>query len=340
MQMLGRDQRSRADLSEAQPLDRIVVAGRAGCGLRHAKSLTSRPVAPVTLDVVIVSYRCEAMLRDCLLSLQAHPPAIGMTVHVVDNASSDGTAEMVEREFPEVKLTVNSVNAGFGAANNLVLRNTEGDYALVLNPDTRVTAAALDTLIELMEAQPRIGVVGPRLELEDGGFDHASKRSFPTPLGALAHFTGIGRRAGASGRLAQYTAPELSETEAGEVDAVNGAFMLIRREALQQAGVFDEGYWMYMEDLDLSFRLREAGWPSYYEPAATVIHIKSGTAGEFRSLRLNHAFHYGMHRFYRTHYAPSRSALTNGVIYAGIWAKFAASVVGTAARRVLGGAGG
>ena len=289
----------------------------------------------MTLDVVIVSYRCEAMLRDCLHSLRAHPPAIPMTVHVVDNDSGDGTAEMVAREFGEVKLTVNSVNAGFGAANNLVLRDSRGDYTLLLNPDTRITAGALDTLVALLEAKPSLGVAGPRLELEDGGFDHASKRSFPTPLGALAHFTGIGRRAGARGRLAQYTAPELSETDAGEVDAVNGAFMLIRRAALQQAGLFDEGYWMYMEDLDLSFRLREAGWASYYEPAATVIHVKSGTAGEFRSLRLNHAFHYGMHRFYRTHHAPTRNALTNGVIYTGIWAKFAVSVVSTAVRRVL-----
>jgi N-acetylglucosaminyl-diphospho-decaprenol L-rhamnosyltransferase len=275
------------------------------------------------IDVVIVSYKCEALLRDCLSSLLDNPPDGPLTVHVVDNASDDGTAEMVAREFPGVQLTVNPANAGFSRANNPALAHGEAPYALVLNPDTRITPGALQRLVDVMESRPRVGIAGPRLELEDGSLDHASRRSFPTPLSALGHFTGIGRREGAAGRLADYRAPEV---ESGPVDAVNGAFMLIRRAALERVGAFDTRYWMYMEDLDLCYRFAEAGWTTWFEPEARVIHIKAGTSGKHRSPRLNYAFHYGMFRFYRDHYAPHRTPLLNGVVYVGIGARLALAV--------------
>ena len=128
-------------------------------------------------------------------------------------------------------------------------------------------------------------------------------------LGALGHFSGIGRKRD-RGRLAQYRAPEV---ERGPVDAVNGAFMLIRRSALEEVGLFDEGFWMYMEDLDLCYRFREAGWVTWYEPSVSALHVKAGTTGGTRSPRLVYAFHYGMFRFYRKHYANNR-LLTNVVV--------------------------
>jgi GT2 family glycosyltransferase len=277
------------------------------------------PSAP-GIDVVIVSYRCEGMLRDCLASLFANPPDGELAVHGVDNASDDGTAEMVAREFPQAELTVNATNAGFSAANNPALARGTAPYALVLNPDTRITPGALQRLVELMEAHPEVGIAGPRLELEDGSLDHASRRSFPTPLSALGHFTGLGRREGAPGRLAGYTAPDV---ESGPVDAVNGAFMLIRRTALERVGAFDTRYWMYMEDLDLCYRFAQAGWTTWFEPSVTVIHVKAGTSGKHRSVRLNYAFHYGMFRFYRDHYAAERNPFLNGLVYVGIAARFA-----------------
>jgi GT2 family glycosyltransferase len=280
------------------------------------------------LDVVIVAYRCEAMLRDCLASLREHPPACPTSIHVVDNASGDGTAEMVEREFPEVRLTRAGVNLGFAAANNLAIRSGAAPYALALNPDTRLTTGALDRLLAVLRGRPEVGLCGPRLERPDGSFDHAARRSFPTPLSALGHFSGVGRRIEA-GRLAAYRAPEV---ESGRVDAVNGACMLIRRAALDQVGLFDEGYWMYMEDLDLCYRLAQAGWVTWYEPEAIVVHVKAGTSGAVRGPRLNYAFHYGMLRFYRKHYAPSRSAIVNAVVYLGIAAKLGVSVARAAVR--------
>ena len=279
--------------------------------------------AAADLDVVIVSFRCEELLRECLTSLYANPPAGRLRVEVVDNASGDGTAEMVAREFPDAILTVNAHNAGFGRANNPALARGGAPYALDLNPHTRVTPGALDALLAQLDAHPEVGMIGPRLERTDGSFDHASSRAFPTPLSALGHFTGVGRRAGASGALAAYRAPE---DVAGPVDAINGAFMLIRRRALAEVGMFDTRYWMYMEDLDLCYRFAAAGWTTWFEPSVTVTHAKAGTSGDHRSPRLNRAFHYGMFRFYRDHYAAANSPLLNGAVYAGIAVKLAAAM--------------
>ena len=282
------------------------------------------------VDVVIVAYRSRELLRRCLDSLRAHPASCPMKLIVVDNDSRDGTAEMVSSEYPEVDLIASARNLGFAAATNLGAARGEAPYLLALNPDTAVAEGAVDIVISVLEERPEVAIAGPRLERPDGSLDHASKRSFPTPLSALGHFTGVGRRPGATGKLAAYRAPGV---ESGPVDAVNGAFMLIRRSAFEQAGGFDEGYWMYMEDLDLSYALAQEGWTSWYEPAATVLHVKGGTTGGERSLQLNWAFHRGMFRFYRKHHAPSRSWAVNAVVYAGIAVTFATAVVQAFLRR-------
>src|SRR4051794_24894679 len=160
-----------------------------------------------------------------------------MKIVVVDNASADGTVEMVRSEFPETELIPSPTNLGFAAATNLGARRGDAPFLLALNPDTAVTEGALDAVLATIEGHPEIAVVGARLLRPDGSLDHASKRSFPTPLSALGHFTGVGRRHGATGRLAAYRAPAV---ESGRVDAVNGAFMLMRRSAFEQVGGFDE----------------------------------------------------------------------------------------------------
>src|SRR5205823_2997395 len=177
------------------------------------------------------------LLRACLESLRRHPIKAGGTlVWVIDNASTDGAVEMVRREFPSVRLEPLSYNAGFCVANNVALRRAAAPYVLVLNPDTEVSEGALDHMIGVMEERPDVGMAGCRLVTRDGTFDHAAKRSFPTPIGALAHFLGIGRWRGAPRWLAQYRAPELGEHDQGPVDSLNRAVMLVRREALRDGG--------------------------------------------------------------------------------------------------------
>jgi N-acetylglucosaminyl-diphospho-decaprenol L-rhamnosyltransferase len=201
---------------------------------------------------------------------------------------------------------------------------------LVLNPDTKLSAGTLETLLRLMDADSRIGIAGCRLVQEDGTLDHAARRSFPTPASALGHFLRLGRSDRAPAPLAAYRAPEVSE---GPVDAVNGAFMLMRRAMLDEIGLFDEGYWMYMEDLDLCYRAAQAGWTTWYEPSVEAVHIKAGTSGHHRRLRLNYAFHYGMYRYYRAHLAPERGPLFNALVYFGIALKFLASATASALAR-------
>ncbi|MFL5898101.1 MAG: glycosyltransferase family 2 protein [Solirubrobacterales bacterium] len=300
-----------------------------------------------TLDVVIVSHGAVALLRRCLRSLAEHPAGGGeMRVTVVDSGSPDGTPEMVEDEFPAVRL-VRRGNIGFSAANNLVLRQTRAEAVLLLNPDTEIYAGTLDAALERLRSQRRIGMVGVKLVTENGELDHACKRSFPTPLSALAHFTGIGRREAPAelhqisclgGRkvdavrsaAGQYRATHLGDDEPGEVDAVNGAFMLCRGEAVREVGLLDEGYWLYMEDLDWCHRFWDAGWKVFYEPAGVALHVKGGSSPRRRAPRQELAFHRGMGRFYRRFDAPEHNPLLNAAVYAGIGAKLATSLALTA----------
>jgi GT2 family glycosyltransferase len=284
------------------------------------------------LEVAIVSHGAEGLLRNCLRSLREHPPRGETRVTVVDSGSPDSTPDMVEREFPAVRL-LRRDNIGFSAANNLVLRESEARAVLLLNPDTEVYAGTLDAALARLWSAQRIGMVGVKLVTETGELDHACKRSFPTPLSALAHFTGIGRSAGAAGALSQYRATQLGDDEPGEVGAVNGAFMLCRAEAVREVGLLDEGYWLYMEDLDWCRRFWDAGWKVFYEPAGTALHVKGGSSGARRAPKQEIAFHRGMARFYRRFDAPEHNPLLNAAVYAGIGAKLATSLAITAAKR-------
>jgi GT2 family glycosyltransferase len=283
------------------------------------------PAAGVDLEAIVVSHGAEELLRRCLRSLRDHPPTGGVRVTVVDSGSWDSTPDMVEREFPKVRL-LRRGNIGFSAANNLALREADARAVLLLNPDTEVYAGTLDAALARLWSGERIGMVGVKLVTESGELDHACKRSFPTPLSALAHFTGIGRSADASAALSQYRATNLDEDEPGEVDAVNGAFMLCRTEAIRDVGLLDEGYWLYMEDLDWCHRFWDAGWRVFYEPASTALHVKGGSSGTRRAPRQEVAFHRGMARFYRRFDAPEHNPLVNAAVYAGIAAKLAISL--------------
>jgi GT2 family glycosyltransferase len=306
--------------------------------VREAFRRTSRKYTPRALplvDVVIVAYRSRDMVRAALESVRRHTPSSTTEIWVVDNDSRDGTAEVIRARFPHVRFLQAGRNLGFARANNIAIRQGTAPFVLALNPDSELTPGALDRMLEVLDAHPDVGMVGPALVRPDGSFDHAARRAFPTVAGALGHFTGLGRAEGATGRLAQYRAPDVRE---GPVDAINGACMLMRRAALDEIGLFDEGYWMYMEDLDLCYRFKEAGWLTWFEPGAVVMHVKAGTSGEYRRAKLNYAFHYGMYRFYRRHYAANRATLVNAAVYVGVAVKLLVSLVTTGIRRRMAGA--
>jgi GT2 family glycosyltransferase len=290
------------------------------------------PALTTALEIVIVnSTGGRELLRACLASLERNPASGGQTVWVVDNASKDGAPAMVRSDFPSVRLVELDGNYGFCVANNVALRQVNAPYVLVLNPDTEVGPGVLDHMLGVMAERPDVGMSGCRLFMRDGTFDHAAKRSFPTPLGALAHFMRVGRSERAPAWLKQYRAPELGEFEAGPVDSLNGAFMLVRREALADVGLLDERYWLYMDDLDWCFRFHRQGWRVWYDGRVSVLHVKGGTTvtehrrARHRAVPQTLAFHRSMGRFYRKFYS-GRNGLVDVAIYVAIGVKTAIAV--------------
>jgi GT2 family glycosyltransferase len=285
------------------------------------------------VSVLIVSYNCRATLTSCLTSLAADETAPPLEVIVVDNASEDGTVAAIEERFPWVHIIANHANVGFARAMNEGLESARGEVVLALNPDTVVPAGAISKSVAELERHPDVGMLGVKLVRPDGTFDHACKRGFPTVSSALFYFLGLSRLRPHSARFAQYTAGQLDEDESGTVDAINGAFMLVKREAVAQVGPMDERYWLYAEDIDWCRRFWDSGWKVLYWPGVHVIHRKGGSSGDIRSWDLNRAFHRSMWLFYGKHVAPDQPAVVAGFVWAGIWTKLGLSALANALRR-------
>jgi N-acetylglucosaminyl-diphospho-decaprenol L-rhamnosyltransferase len=269
------------------------------------------------LSVVIVNYNTRDLLRDCLDSALESRGAISFEIAVVDNASTDGSAEMVRSKFPQLRLIASQVNGGYAYANNLGLKAAQkARYYLLLNPDTLLPPSALADMVAYMDGRPDAGVAGPRLVLADGSLDLACRRGFPTPAVSLYRFSGLSRLFPRSHRFGRYNMTYLDPDEEAEVDSVVGAFMMVRAEAMTQAGLLDEAFFMYGEDLDWAFRIKEAGWKVYYNPGVTVLHYKR--AASRHSKRAQYEFQRAMLVFYRKHYATTTNRLLHFPILFGL----------------------
>lgn len=279
------------------------------------------------IGVVIVNYRARDLLRDCLVSL-LNGGGPSLDVVVVDNHSEDGSNEMLHAEFPSVTLMALDENVGYGPANNVGVRalldgesgHERPKHVLLLNPDTLLPAGAVDILAGYMDSNPQVGAVGPRLVRPDGSLDRACRRGFPSPGVAFYHFLYLDRVFPRSPRFARYNMSYLSESAMAEVDSLVGAFMLIRREALEQSGLFDEAFFMYGEDLDLCFRIKQRGWKVVYNPAATIVHHK-GASSKQNSAKANYEFYRAMLLFHRKHYADTTFFAVNWLIVGAILAQ-------------------
>lgn len=268
------------------------------------------------LHVVVVTYKVRELLRDCLASLrESRLEGLRVDVTVVDNDSGDGSAEMVEAEYPEYAV-VRSENLGYPHGNNLGFLRQSGRYQLMLNPDTLLPPSALAQSVAYMDANPDIGVMGPRLVLANGDLDLACRRSFPTPLNALAKFSGLGRLFPRSRTLAAYNLTYLDPGVPADVDALVGAFMFLRTAALEQVGGLDETFFMYGEDLDLCYRLSAGGWRVVYWPGITVLHYKRASSSQ--SDRAGREFFRAMRIFYDKHYAGTALPGQPPLVRAGI----------------------
>jgi len=254
------------------------------------------------LSVVIVNYNTRALLRQCLESLMK--PATGRTlqIHVVDNCSRDGSPEMVRRDFPDVHLIVNSANLGYARANNQGLRESQGEFVLLLNSDTIATPEALGIMALQLERDPGVGAVGARLVYADGRIQGSAKK-LPTPFNILAGRRSLFFKAFPNNRFTLRYIPCLSPDLPGplEVGYVSGAALMTRHSIIDSVGTLDEGYYMYWEDADWCYRIQKAGWKVMYVPEARIVHLE-GRSSQEESSRLSFEFHKSLYRYFSLHY--------------------------------------
>jgi N-acetylglucosaminyl-diphospho-decaprenol L-rhamnosyltransferase len=253
----------------------------------------------VDLSIVIVSWNVRDLLRQCLHSVLANSQTCRLEVIVVDNVSTDGSAEMVRAEFPDVHLIVNAENRGFPAANNQGLAIAEGRYTLILNPDTEIVGDALATMVAYADTHPDVGVVGPQLLNEDRSVQ-SSRRRFPTLATALFESTWL-QPCAPRRLLERYYVQDQPDDVTLDVDWVKGAAVMARRETVEQVGPMDEGYFMYSEELDWCKRFKNASWRVIYLPTAQIIHYGGRSSDQVVTSRHIHFQTSKVHYFRKHH---------------------------------------
>ncbi|OQB39862.1 MAG: N-acetylglucosaminyl-diphospho-decaprenol L-rhamnosyltransferase [Candidatus Latescibacteria bacterium ADurb.Bin168] len=279
------------------------------------------------LSVVILSYNVRAYLALAIRTALQATRSLAAEIIVVDNASQDGSADMVAADFPEVRLIRSDRNLGFSGGNNLGIRVARGRYVLLLNPDVIVHPRAFEALVAYLDAHPSAGAAGGRVVNPDGTTDRGARRGFPSPSAAFYRMVGLSFIFPKSRRFARYNMTYHDDGQECEVDAVSGCFMAVRREVVERIGLLDENFFMYGEDLDWSFRIRSAGWTIGYVPSAEIVHFRGESTRSIARLRQLYLFHRAMHVFVRKHIAPARIPLLVWLIEFGIVARGAAITV-------------
>jgi N-acetylglucosaminyl-diphospho-decaprenol L-rhamnosyltransferase len=287
------------------------------------------------LSVIIVSYNVKYFLEQCLCSLEKSVRTAGLPygtsdrggvslppqaeIFVVDNNSSDGSMEWLPPRFPQVQFIVNHDNMGFAMANNHALAMAEGKYVLFLNPDTILAEDSIAILIEFMGSTPAAGAAGVRMIDGRGRFLKESRRGFPSPWVAFCKLAGLTALFPHSSLFAKYYLGHLPETANHPAPVLSGACMLVRKQVLDNIGGFDERFFLYAEDIDLSYRIEQAGYTNYYIADTTILHFKGeSTRKDARHIKL---FYKAMSQFRRKHCKGALPSLGNALIEAGIWSR-------------------
>ncbi len=272
---------------------------------------------PPAISIIIVNYRVPEHLREALRSIGQAEMSDRTEVIVVDNASGDQSQQLITSEFPAVRWIQLKHNIGFGKACNVGAQNARGKYLLLLNPDTMISQNTLDVAYRFMEEHPEIGLIGPKILNPDGTLQASCKRGFPTPAVTFYHFTGLSRIFPNSRRFGQYNLTYLDPDTSGPVDAVSGSFMFIPRELFLQIGGFDERFFLYGEDLDLCYRIKESGHGIWYHPQTQIIHRK-GKSSSKSMLRSRVAFYEAMVLFSRKYHKLHQGFFPSWLVVVGI----------------------
>ena len=281
------------------------------------------------LSVIIVSYNVEKFLSQCLVSVERAIDQVGkdlVEVFVVDNDSVDGTCAVVKEKFPWVSLIENKENTGFSVANNQAIKISKGEYVLLLNPDTVVSENTFVDCIEYSDSNPKLGGLGVPMFDGSGTFLPESKRGIPTPWASICRISGLYRLAPKSKNLNSYYAGHLNRDETAQTEILSGAFMWMRAETLKEVGVLDEQFFMYGEDIDLSWRIIKEGWENHYYAGTQIIHYK-GESTKKGSLNYVSVFYKAMLIFAEKHFEGGQAAIYNWIIRLAIYARASLSII-------------
>lgn len=253
------------------------------------------------LTIIIVNYNVKDFLEQAIISIKKSCHNIEYELFVIDNASSDGSVELIRKKFPEIKLIENLENKGFAVANNQAIKRAQGEYILLINPDTIVQEDTFSVILNFFKKHPECGMVGCKILNPDGSLQLACRRNFPTPWVAFTKIIGLSKLFPGSKFFGRYNLTYLDPDETYEVEAISGSFMFFRRKIVDDVGDLDESFFMYGEDLDWCFRIREAGWKIYYLPETKIIHFK-GESSKKSDIDLILQFYQAMKLFVEKHY--------------------------------------
>ncbi|CAG7659201.1 glycosyltransferase family 2 protein [Paenibacillus allorhizosphaerae] len=278
------------------------------------------------LSIIIVNYNTCELTLNCLKSIFESQINYSYEVILIDNNSSDLSVEQIKKKYPEVKLHCNKINLGYSKANNQGIRLAEGRYVLLLNSDTIIQPDSLQTMVSFMDHHPKVGASGCKIVLPDGSLDKACRRGFPTPSASFYYMCGLSKWFPQNAKFNQYQLTHLDPDKDYPVDCLVGAFIMVRREAIQQVGLLDEEFFMYGEDIDWCYRIKEAGWAIYYYPYTQIIHYK-GASSRRKPYKIIYEFHRAMYLFHKKHYQDKYSFFVNWIVYVGIAVKLGISLL-------------
>jgi GT2 family glycosyltransferase len=278
------------------------------------------------LAVIIVNYNVEYFLEQCLLSVRKAASLVNTQILVVDNNSVDGSVRLVKERFPEVTLIANRENTGFSFANNQAIRMADARYVLLLNPDTLVEEDTFEKMVRYLDAHPGVGALGVKMIDGKGNFLPESKRGLPTPRVAFYKIFGLAALFPRSKVFGGYHLGYLDKDKIHEVDVLSGAFMCIRREALDKAGLLDETFFMYGEDIDLSYRIKKAGYSNVYFPETRIIHYK-GESTRKSSINYVLVFYRAMIIFANKHFSKENARTFSFLIQLAIYLRAGMAIV-------------
>lgn len=277
------------------------------------------------LSVIIVNYNVKHFLEQCLCSVERSVDGIDAEVIVVDNASHDGSVEYLQKRFANVRFIASDKNLGFARANNLAIRNSCGEYVLLLNPDTIVAEDTFADFIQFMDSHPDAGGCGAYMLRINGSFALESRRGLPTPFVAFCKMSGLSSIFPKSRTFGRYYMRYLNEHEANQIEIMSGAYMFLRKSVLDKIGLLDEDFFMYGEDIDLSYRIMKAGYKNYFLPSP-ILHYK-GESTQKSTYRYVHTFYQAMQLFFNKHYSHY-SFLVSIPINTAIWTRAMLAYIG------------